>query len=85
MEGLQPTAPDSASGADRQFHLVANSVAKLVETAKRELERDREEAKASLVTASHIPASGDRALFGRRRLHEGRSGGFADASRASLH
>jgi AraC family transcriptional regulator len=54
MEGLQTTAPDSSSGADQQFHFVANSLAKLLETARRELERDREAAKASLVTASHI-------------------------------
>src|SRR6202162_959134 len=54
MEGLQTTAPESSSAAQQQFHLVANSVAKLLETARRELERDREVAKASLVTASHI-------------------------------
>src|ERR1700693_3057347 len=54
MEGLQTTAPDSSSGADQKFHFVANSLAKLLETARRELERDQEAAKASLVTASHI-------------------------------
>src|ERR1700693_2245632 len=54
MEGFQTTAPESAFGADQKFHLVANSLAKLLETARRELERDREAAKASLVTASHI-------------------------------
>src|ERR1700730_7135721 len=54
MEGFQTTAPESSVAADQQFHLVANSVAKLVETARRELERDREAAKASLVRASHI-------------------------------
>src|ERR1700726_3361061 len=54
MEGLQTIAPDFSSGADQKFHFVANSVAKLLETAKRELERDQEAAKASLVTASHI-------------------------------
>jgi AraC family transcriptional regulator len=54
MEGLQTTAPESSIAADQQFQLVANSVAKLLETAKRELERDQEAAKASLVTASHI-------------------------------
>jgi AraC family transcriptional regulator len=54
MEGLQTTAPESSFAADQQFHAVANSVAKLVETARRELERDQEAAKASLVTASHI-------------------------------
>src|SRR6476469_8124748 len=54
MEGLQTTAPESSFAADQQFHQVANSLAMLVETARRELERDREAAKASLVTASHI-------------------------------
>ena len=54
MEGLQTTAPESSFAVDQQFHLVANSLAKLLETARRELERDREVAKASLVTASHI-------------------------------
>ena len=54
MEGLQTTAPDSSFAEDQQFHLVANSVARLVETARRELGRDQEAAKASLVTASHI-------------------------------
>jgi AraC family transcriptional regulator len=54
MDGLQTTAPDSSSGTDEKFHFVANSLAKLLETARRELERDREAARASLVTASHI-------------------------------
>jgi AraC family transcriptional regulator len=54
MEGFQTAAPDSSSGADQEFYLVANSVAKLLETARRELDRDREVAKASLVTASNI-------------------------------
>ena len=54
MEGLQTTEPDSSSAPDQQFHLVANSLAQLLETATRELARDREAAKASLVTASHI-------------------------------
>ena len=54
MEGLQTTAPESSFEADQQFHMVANSVAKLLETAKRELGRDQEAAKASLATASSI-------------------------------
>src|SRR6202158_6136685 len=54
MEGLQTTAPDSSLAADQQFHLVASSLAQLVETATRKVARDREAAKASLVTASHI-------------------------------
>jgi hypothetical protein len=54
MEGLQTTAPDSSFAADQQFHFVANSLAKLLETATRELECDRAAAKASLITASNI-------------------------------
>ncbi len=54
MEGLQTTTPESSVAAEQQFHLVANSVAKLLDTARRELERDRNAAKVSLVTASHI-------------------------------
>jgi AraC family transcriptional regulator len=54
MEGFQTTAPESSIAADQQFHLVANSLATLLDTARRELERDRDAAKASLVTASHI-------------------------------
>ena len=38
----------------QQFVYLANNVFELLETAKRELERDRETAKASLVTASSI-------------------------------
>jgi len=54
MEGLQTGAAESSFAADQQFHLVANSLAKLLETARRELDRDQEAAKASLVTASHV-------------------------------
>jgi AraC family transcriptional regulator len=54
MEGLQTAALESSFAADRQFQLAANSLAKLLDTARRELERDQEAAKASLVTATHI-------------------------------
>jgi AraC family transcriptional regulator len=54
MEGLHTAAPESSFAADQQFHLIANSVAKLLETARRELGHDQEAAKASLATASHI-------------------------------
>jgi AraC family transcriptional regulator len=54
MEALQTNAPESSVAADQQFHLVASSLAKLLETARRELDHDQEAAKASLVTASHI-------------------------------
>src|ERR1700757_2172206 len=52
MEGLQATAPESCFAADQQFNLVASSLARLLEAARRELERDSEAAKASLATAS---------------------------------
>ena len=46
---------DTSSPTDlQQFVYLANNVFELLETAKRELERDREAAKASLVTASSI-------------------------------
>jgi AraC family transcriptional regulator len=53
MDGLRNTVPDS-SAAGLQFHYLASSLAKLLETARRELERDREAARASLATASTI-------------------------------
>jgi AraC-like DNA-binding protein len=54
MQALQTTARESSFAADQQFHLIANSLAMLLETATRELERNREVAKASLATASNI-------------------------------
>jgi AraC family transcriptional regulator len=54
MEGLQIIGRDYSVAADGQFHFVANSLAQLLETATRELERNRDAAKASLATASHI-------------------------------
>src|SRR5437879_5703220 len=54
MEGLQTAATEYSLADGQQFHLIANSVAKLLETARRELGHDQEAAKASLVTASHI-------------------------------
>src|SRR5271169_2884158 len=54
MEGLQTNAPESSFAAEQQFNLVASSLARLLETVRRELERDREVAKASLATASNI-------------------------------
>ena len=53
-EGPQDTALDSSSPADVRFGYLAVSLAEFLETAKRELERDREAAKASLATASSI-------------------------------
>jgi AraC family transcriptional regulator len=55
MEGLQTTAPEfSPFAGDQHCQLLANRLAKLVETASREMELDREVAKASLITASQI-------------------------------
>src|SRR5947208_17112326 len=54
MKGFEIAAPESSVAADQQLHLVANSLATLLDTATRELEHDRDAAKASLVTASHI-------------------------------
>ncbi|WP_187436719.1 helix-turn-helix domain-containing protein [Bradyrhizobium rifense] len=54
MAGLPATALEPSSASDQQFNLVANSLATLLETARRELERDRDAARLSLATASHI-------------------------------
>jgi len=54
MDGLQRADRDDSASVDLQFGYLAVSLAQLLETAKRELEHDREAAKASLVTASSI-------------------------------
>jgi AraC family transcriptional regulator len=54
MERSEDKQIASSSRANPQFDYLANSLAHLLETARRELERDREAAKASLVTASSI-------------------------------
>jgi AraC-like DNA-binding protein len=54
MDGFRNTVADSSSAVGSQFHYLASSLARLLETATRELERDREAAKASLATASTI-------------------------------
>ncbi len=53
MERSQSTAMNS-SPVDLQLGYLANSLAQLLETARREFERDSEAAKASLATASTI-------------------------------
>jgi AraC-like DNA-binding protein len=53
MERSQSAVTDSSS-AGLEFGYLANSLATLLETVRRELERDREAAKASLATASTI-------------------------------
>ena len=71
--------------ADQQFHLVANSLAKLLETARRELEHDREAAKASLATASHILQAEIERCSGANGSTRGGLAAWQIASRASLH
>jgi AraC family transcriptional regulator len=57
-EGLQTNAtnPPAALGSSlgSPLHYLAKGLAKLLETARRELDSDQAAAKASLVTASHI-------------------------------
>jgi AraC family transcriptional regulator len=53
-EGLQTKVTDAPAGAGLSLHYLTKSLAKLLETAQRELDCDREAAKASLVTASQI-------------------------------
>jgi AraC family transcriptional regulator len=53
MEGSQGTAMNSSPAA-LQLGYLASSLAQLLDTARRELERDREVAKASLATASTL-------------------------------
>ncbi len=74
IKGFQTVASDSSVAADQQFHFVANSLARLLETATRELERDRDAAKASLVTASHILQAEIERCSG---VSDSRSGGLA--------
>jgi AraC family transcriptional regulator len=54
MERIQPSVSELSPASVQQFHLIANSLAGLLETAQRELERDRDAAKVSLATASYI-------------------------------
>jgi AraC family transcriptional regulator len=53
-ECLQTDATNPPASAGLPLHYLAKSLAKLLETARRELDSDREAAKASLVTASSI-------------------------------
>jgi AraC-like DNA-binding protein len=68
-ETRQNNAPDSPSAGSPPFHYWASSLAQLLETARRELDSDREAAKASLAAAScilwseierHLGANGSR-------------------------
>jgi AraC family transcriptional regulator len=53
-ESLQTNATSRPAAAGLPLHYLAKSLVKLLETARRELDGDREAAKASLVTASSI-------------------------------
>jgi AraC family transcriptional regulator len=53
-ESLQTHTMNPPAAPGLPLHYLAKSLAKLVETARRELDSDREAAKASLVTASSI-------------------------------
>jgi AraC family transcriptional regulator len=54
MERPENAALDSSAPSELQLDCLANSLVQLLETAKRDLERDREAAKASLAKASSI-------------------------------
>ena len=54
MERPENAALDSSAPSELQLDCLANSLVRLLETAKRDLERDREAAKASLAKASSI-------------------------------
>jgi AraC-like DNA-binding protein len=53
-ESLQTNATDPSAASGLQLHYLSKGLAKLLEKARRELDSDREAAKASLVTASSI-------------------------------
>jgi AraC-like DNA-binding protein len=53
-EGLQVNATNPPAAVDLSLRHLAKGLARLLETARRELDSDREAAKASLVMASHI-------------------------------
>jgi AraC-like DNA-binding protein len=74
MERPTSDVPDSSSPTEPQFGYLAKSLADLLETASRELERDRNAAKMSLATASSILQS----EIARRSNADGsRTGGLA--------
>jgi AraC family transcriptional regulator len=53
-EGLQTNAANLPAATELPVHFLAKSLAQILETARGELDNDREAAKASLVTASSI-------------------------------
>jgi len=79
MEG--PEALNS-SPTGLPFGYLANSLAQLLEAARRELEHDREAAKAYRV---EHPAIGDRTLFGGTAVQDSGTGRLAGRAGADLH
>lgn len=75
MDGPQPDEPKPRSEADQQFHFVATSVAELLGAATRELERDKELAKATLAAAANL-LQAEIARIGE--LNASPAGGLAD-------
>ena len=65
MAASQPVPISSATS--HEFGYLANSLAQLLEVVRREIERDREAAKASLATASSILQSEIERHSGARR------------------
>jgi AraC-like DNA-binding protein len=53
-ESLQANATNAPAAVSLPFHYLAKGLAKLLETVRRELDSDREAAKASLAQASYI-------------------------------
>ena len=72
-ESLQTQETNRPAAHGLPLHYLAKSLAKLLETARRELDSDREAAKASLITASSI-----------LQLEIERSSGAIDSSRGGL-
>src|SRR5216683_7616016 len=54
MEQFENVALDSSTPSEQQFDCLANSLVQLLETAKQDLDRDGDAAKASLAKASSI-------------------------------
>jgi AraC family transcriptional regulator len=74
MEGPRATGPISSPPTGRQYRYLANSLTELLETAGRELERDRELAKVSVARALSILQSETQRFSGASGP---RSGGLA--------
>src|SRR5882757_10191982 len=81
-ESFQSNATNPPAAASLSLHYLAKSLAKLLEIARRELDCDREAAKASLVTASSILESEIERSSGANGCARGRSSCLADCSRA---